>query len=238
MYSLRARVAPALLALSPVLALGIAVLPFLPGANKLWSLLSFGVTTYGALVARKEGNRVQPELWAIWGGQPATAPLRFRSDGGDDEVARRHATLEVVLGGGAFLPTRHDEMSDPGSAEMAYSAAVRRLIGKVRDHPKSRLLHLENRNYGYARNLYGLKPLGLRWTWIVLVVSLLALATLGPTNGLDAATPFILPGAVSSMALFLWRNVDPDFVRPSADAYVGRLFEVLDDLAEDATREA
>src|SRR5688572_31960114 len=74
-YTLRARIAPALLAAAPVLALGIFFLPLLPGFSKLYSIVAVAMTTYIALLARRAGHRAQLSLFASWGGAPTTSRL-------------------------------------------------------------------------------------------------------------------------------------------------------------------
>ena len=229
-YSMRARVAPAVLAASPAISLGIAGLPLLVGTNKLWSVIAFAFTTFAALAARKAGNRVQDSLYEAWGGMPTTSRLRFRDNGSAAEILRRHAYVERVLGGGLRLPTQVDEQADPASADHEYAAAMKRVIGKVRKHAVQPLLPVENRNYGYSRNLLGLKPLGVATALATLVISFaVAVAVSAPRDASDAL-PLAVPIVVSAVALILWRQVDASFVRPSADAYADRVIDVLDDL--------
>lgn len=229
-YSVRARIAPAVLTAAPVIALGITALPLLPGAQKLWSLVAVGLTSYAALTARAAGNRIQPSLYQAWGGTPTTSRLRFRGNGSKAEVKRRHADVERVLGLASPLPNADDEQADADAADREYDAAIKRLFGTVRKHETHRLLQIENRNYGFSRNLLGLKPLGLKIAWLTIglcVVAAVAIAIMGhPRDGL----PLAFPAAVALVALGLWRQVDMDFPRPSADAYADRLIEALDDL--------
>ncbi len=229
-YTVRARVAPALLAIAPALALGIAALPLLPGAQKLWSLLAVGLTTYAALTARKAGNRVQPELWDSWGGTPTTSRLRYRDSPSSAEVTRRHQDVERALGGGLSLPTQATEQGDPETADAEYAAAARRLINRVRNDPAHHLLNVENRNYGFARNLYGLKPLGIWCAISAVAVCVLCGVLIGSFDSWPSASPLLFPALVSLTAMALWREVDPDWVKPQADAYADRVIEAAEKL--------
>lgn len=229
-YSVRARIAPAVLTAAPVIALGIAALPLLPGVQKLWSLIAVGLSSYAALVARAAGNRIQPSLYQAWGGAPTTSRLRFRDNGSRAEVQRRHADVERVLGLGAPLPNADDEGADPDVADREYDAAIKRLLGAVREHESHRLLQIENRNYGFSRNLLGLKPLGLKIAWLTIGLCLAAAVAISIAGRLRDALPLVFPATVALMALGLWRQVDMDFPRSSADAYADRLIEALDDL--------
>lgn len=231
LYALRARVAPATLAAAPALSLGVTALPLLPGAQKLWALVAVGVTTYAALVARRAGNRVQPMLWDAWGGVPTTVRLRFLTAGSTLEVSRRHANVERVLGGGLVLPDAQTEALDPAAADAEYEAAMKRLIARLRNQPEHRLLNIENKNFGYARNLLGLRPLGRCCALATLLLTLGSTAALSWRSGWEAALPLALPLVVSVVALMLWRLVDPDFVRPAAEAYADRVVDALETLS-------
>lgn len=229
-YSIRARLAPATLVAAPALALGIAGLPMLPGAQKLWGLVAIGLVTFASLIARRAGSRVEPELFEAWGGKPTTARLRYRGAGSAQEVRRRHEQIATVLGGWP-LPREADEAANPGEADAEYDAAMKRVIARLRSDPSLRLLNVENRNYGFARNLYGLKQLGQGLALLVLVISTLISITLVAERGWTSIIPLLLPIAVSLVALILWRQVDSDFVQPSATAYADRVVDGIDHLA-------
>jgi hypothetical protein len=231
LYSFRARVAPALLASAPALSLGVTCLAFVPGVQKLWFLLALALTSYAALAARRAGLIAQEQLFAHWGGAPTTSRLRYRDSRNAEEVSRRHREVERILGGGLCLPDQSQEQADPLTADAAYDAAMKRVVGKLRDHPRARLQREENRNYGYARNLFGLKRHAIVCAAVVLVLCLGASALMGWFADWRDAVPLTLPVVVSIIALPAWARLDADFVKPSADAYADRVVDVLDDLA-------
>ena len=229
-YRIRARWAPALLAATPAVAVGVALLPLLPGAQKLWSILGLAVPTFAALVARRAGNQIQPDLWASWGGPPSLAILRFKGSKDPVEIERRHRHVEAVLGGGLRLPTADEELVDPVAADGRYSSALDRLRNQVRGVSDNELLNVENRNYGFARNLMGLRPWGERVAWIALFLAIAGGLTVAVFLDWRSAIPFLLPTISSLGALIAWRFVDSDFVQPSAQAYADRLAEAIDGL--------
>lgn len=230
-YTLQTRVAVALLATAPALALGIVILPTLPGAQKLWSLLAVGVTSYAANVARRWGNRVQPSLWEGWGGAPTTQRLRFRGADSPSEVGRRHALCDKVLDG-CQLPSRLEEEADPEAADAEYRAAMGRVINLVREAPEFRLLEKENRNYGFARNLLGIRWIGVGCAVVVLAACLGFVAwQMRGGQELSAAWLVAFPGMVAVLSLLAWTQVGSEFVRRPAEAYADRVVEALDDLA-------
>ena len=230
MYSVRARLAPAALTAAPALALGIAGLPLLPGAQKLWTLVAVGFVTLASLIARRAGNHVEPDLFDAWGGKPTSARLRYRGAGSTQEVERRHEQVARVLGGWP-LPNESDEAANPDQADAEYDAAMKRVIARLRNQPSLRLLNVENRNYGFARNLYGLKRVGQGLALIVIVISVLIGLAVVARQTWTSAIPLVLPVAASLIALAFWRQVDSDFVRPSATAYADRVIDGLEDLA-------
>jgi hypothetical protein len=230
LYSIHTRVAPALLASAPALSLGLSFLPLLSGTQKLWSLLALSLTTYAALAARRAGIKAQASLFALWGGAPTTSRLRYCENPNAGEVSRRHREVERALGHGLRLPDQSQEQADPPAADVEYNAAMRRIIGKVRDYPSARLVRMENRNYGYARNLYGLKRYGIICAVVALVLCLCSWLLLSWLGDWRDALPLILPTVVSIFAVTAWTRVDADFVKPSADAYADRVVDVLDDL--------
>jgi hypothetical protein len=229
-YTIAARIWPGLLAAAPALALGLAALPLLPGIGKLWTLLAAAFTTFAALAARRAGNRIQPVLWKAWGGPPTVERLRYSSQTSAAEVSRRHREVERILGDGLKLPTPEEESNDPVAADAAYFAATRRVIALIRGNPDNALMASENRNYGFARNLIGLKPFGLWCSGIVLVVSVAVGIAIGQASSWNSALPLLASTLVSIVAMVLWLQVDADFVKPSADAYADRLIDALDNL--------
>ena len=70
-----------------------------------------------------------------------------------------HKKLSELLNGTA-IPTPQDEKRDPERADQVYDACVSCLIERTRDKTRFRLLFEENCNYGFRRNLWGMKPLG------------------------------------------------------------------------------
>lgn len=229
-YVWRARIAPAIVATFPVLSLGALLLPLLVDAEKLWSLASLGITTLAALIARRAGNRVQPSLLNSWGGWPTTDRLRHRSQTSPQEVARRHDQVRRVLGSDVRLPTEDEEAADPAGADVIYVDVTRRVTAMVRGDAQFRLVNVENRNYGYARNLLGLKRFGRACALATLLVAAAATAIAAETGEVRDALGLIFPAVSAVVALALWPQVDSDFVRPSADAYADRLIEALDRL--------
>jgi hypothetical protein len=229
-YSRRARVAPVFLVTLPALLLGLALVPTLPAWHKLWPLLAGGGLL--ALVdqhGRDAGRRRQPGLWASWGGPPTTAMLRHAGTPNPVLLARRHRKLETLMG--APLPTAQEEQADPAAADHVYATAVAILIQRTRSGETFPLIFTENRNYGFRRNMLGLRPLGIWISAAAAVVAFVALiaALAGRINASEVSLLAALAAAV--LLLMVWiRTVTPDWVKRAADAYAERLLEATETL--------
>ncbi len=138
----------------------------------------------------------------------------------------RRKALEQVLG--RPLPTKRQEASNPDHADDAYIAAVRALIGRVRERKEEfPRLHEENIHYGFARNLLALKPIALP----LLLLGLGGGVWVMRRTGLSA--PGVILAAVYAVAIGVWALfVRPNWVRQVGTTYAERLFETLDTLSQ------
>ncbi|MEA3207883.1 MAG: hypothetical protein QOE70_940 [Chthoniobacter sp.] len=226
-YALKARLQPGLMALFPLL-IGATAL-FGPGI-KLPGILTAaagaaGLTFLLGRLARNRGKQVEPALWKLWGGTPTTLLLRHTGPG--NAVLRERWQKQLSTLTGKALPTLAGEQKDPESADAIYEAATRLLIGKTRDEKRFPFVYRDNVNYGFCRNLYGLKPVGIAF-------SLVALAASGYVlwQATKAKTELFLPVSYLVMAsgsVAFWSLVvTPAWVRIPAMNYAQHLFEALE----------
>jgi hypothetical protein len=229
-YSRRARLAPVFLVALPALGLGLALIPSLSAWHKLWPLLAGGgLLALVDQLGRDAGRRLQPGLWSSWGGAPATAMLRHTESSNPVLLARRHRKLETLMG--ESLPTEQEERADPVAADHAYEAAVAFVIQRTRSREIFPLVFTENRNYGFRRNMLGLRPWGLRISAASAAVAFGALigALFGWMNLAEIGLGGVLVASVA--LLVIWnRTVTPEWVRRAADAYAARLLEAIETL--------
>lgn len=243
-YTLKARIQPALLT---VLPLGVVLLAWSPGdslpAGALWSLVTAaGGTAFLAQWGRDKGRNKQSALWNKWGGAPTTQLLRFRDNPNPELLSRRRARLEQLVG--RKLPTAEEEKRDTAKADLAYGSAVAYLLEATRDADRFPLILEENINYGFRRNLWGLKPygviiavLGVIGTWALLWLELFGRSVdlsfyLQLTETPDTLLIFRLIGAlVNTIILGIWLILlKPQWIRLAADAYADRLIGSVDSL--------
>jgi len=232
-YSIKARWSPVFLAVLPPLILCFSLVPGLLTWNKLWPLLgAAGVVILVDQLGRDRGKRLEPALWASWGGAPTTAALRHRGAANPVLLARQHERIAAIVG--HALPTADQERADPAGADHVYQAAIAVLIartrGRRREYP---LIFAENCNYGFRRNMLGLRPWG---KLLAAAAGILALAAIAAKLAGLADVPVALAGVVlvvsATATVIWWRVVTPDWVQPVACAYAERLLEAAETLAE------
>lgn len=227
-YTLRARTAPAVAAALPAVGLigGALVAP--SGVPKAGGLLLGVILIVASQLARDAGRRIQPDLWARWGGSPTVQLLRHRSTNDPTRVQRHHTRLQAIRG--ERLPSAEEEAADPAWADARYDDAVADLRDLTRERERFPLVFAENVNYGFRRNMLGLRRWALAVAGAALVVAiLLALFDDGtPGERLAAWGP---SAAIALMAAVFWsRFVTPSWVRLAAAAYADRLLETTQTL--------
>lgn len=230
-YTRRARLTPALIV---VLPLGLAVLSWSPDGLKswtvLWSLFVWaGGTALMAQVARDRGREKEKELYRSWGGKPTTRLLRYEGCENPILVTRRHTNLQSLLAD-VRIPSESEESADPEHADNIYDTCVRWLLEQTRDQKKFNLLFEENCNYGFRRNLWGMKPLGILLCALGFLFGSSAIVVHMQTH--DAISPISYGGVACTVALFVFWTAwcSPQWVRLSADAYAERLLAAAETL--------
>jgi hypothetical protein len=191
-------------------------------------LASCGVAFLLTQLARDAGKGREPSLIASWGGLPSVAILRH-SDQRIDAItkARYHKKLATLVKG-TKAPVASDERSEPDKADAVYSAWCAYLRSHTRDTKKFALLFQENVNYGYRRNVLGLRPLGIAASAVSLL-SCCGWELFAVRTGRNVQSDFVLAGIVALLFLLFWLFiVSPAWVRTAADAYAARLVETLE----------
>lgn len=219
-YSRQARLAPVLIAALPLVLLGAIALPRLAVIDRIVTLaVLIAILPLFDQLARVCGRRCEPRLFAAWGGRPTTQLLRWRSPVPPSVQARRHQVLERVAK--ARLPTADDEDADPAGADEMYEAAIRALRTWTADVPEVRV---DNRTYGFRRNLFGLRPWGcLAAVASIAVMAAWALLSWPATKQLPA---FAALAGVDVAMLALWLLVIREaWVREAAWIYAERLLD-------------
>jgi hypothetical protein len=227
-YTRRSRLQPALLAILPI---GIAVLVWFPNSLTEWGVFASLLTSTGGMallarVARIRGKRLEPSLFQGWGGKPTTVALRYRDTTNSVLLARRHSQLQQ-LATGIRLPTAAEEHADPATADATYDACVAVLIERTRDRKRFRLLFNENCDYGFWRNLLGLRAFGI----LSSLLGTAAIAILIYRHGFAVEFKPLIALGIDLLFLIGWLFLVTDSsVRLAANNYSDRLLAACEEL--------
>ena len=223
-YTRRARLSPALIVALP---LGLTVLSWSPDGLKswmtLWSLFVWtGGTALVAQLARDSGREKEKKLFELWGGKPTTQMLRIAGSENKMLAVRRHAILQKLFPD-LHIPSEGEEAADPASADDIYDLCVRSLLERTRDQKKFNLVFEENCNYGFRRNLLGMKRLGVAICLVGILSSIFGVVTRIQTGTLIPAVSYAAIACILCLLLFWIGRCSPNFVKITAYAYAERL---------------
>jgi hypothetical protein len=156
-YSRKARLTPALIVSFPLVLTAISAYPdSVFSLGGICGLLGwFGVLPLISQIARDRGNAIQGKLYEDWGGEPTTYLLRHRSSENKIQLARWHNKLYQLTN--QAIPSQSEESTNPDLADKTYAVWTTFLRNKTRDCTIFPLVYRENCNYGFRRNLLGMK---------------------------------------------------------------------------------
>lgn len=163
-YSLKARALPVYLTLVPVILLLAVVIP---GGLKLpiggvAALVFVPISFLLGQVGADFGKRLEKSLWTKWGGPPTTRFLRHGNHEFNEVTRGRvHAKLRQL---GLHVPTREEQEQDQRTTDTHYQSCTEDLIRRTRDTRKFPLVFKGLTEYGFRRNLLGLKAFGVSLT--------------------------------------------------------------------------
>ncbi len=224
-YTFWARFLPAAVMLLPA---GLALAAWFPNGFDGWSLL-VGLMASGAgamllmQIGRDAGKKKEPGLWALWGGQPAVAMLRHRDKRLDRLTRLRYHEKLAGLVPGCPAPTETTEQMDPAAADEVYTSWVRYLREATRNHSRFAVLFAENINYGFRRNLWGMKSAAVVIA-VLGIAAALVRVLLAVRAGHDIPPMAAIVAGLDTALLVLWMlRFRPSWVLTAANAYAERL---------------
>jgi hypothetical protein len=218
-YERKARVYPALLVLLPLI---ISVSFNYP---ELYSSLTGLVALVAAMggvhliahAARDAGKKKEAGLFESWGGIPSVTILRY-SDQTIPKPAKGklHAHLANITG--IDDPSIEDEKSNAGEVDEIYRSWSDHLRVNARDTKKHNLLFQELINYGFRRNVYGMKY----WYSIsgILALSLFQFSGVHLTQ-----VEFGVMLIIAAYSIYFTVIVNSEWVRTPSNEYAKRLIE-------------
>lgn len=232
-YSRRARLLPALITIFPIPVLAFCLFPQLY-KSVLVALAglaaSFGMTFLMALIARSTGRAAEKRLFTAWGAAPTTQWLRHRDSNLDGITkARYHAFLAAHVPQLGPMPSDAEELANPNAADDKYRAGTKWLIEHTRDRKKFPLVFDELVNYGFQRNMLGLKPIGI----VISVAAIFTVFALASSKGIEMGgnppAEYWITVGVSGLLFVIWVFVvTSDWVRDAADSYARALLASCD----------
>jgi hypothetical protein len=226
-YDREARLKPVLVVCIPLfllfVALGLHV-------SILWTaliapLVGFGFVELLTQLGGDMGKRKEPALFELWGGKPTSSMLHHRNHAINPIVRERYIGAGRELLPTLQFPNELEEERNPTASDHVYDAFVRYLIERTRDKVRFPLVFKELVNYGFRRNLWGMKS-------VAVSTAIAAIAVLTLYIGFELLQS-VNPGVVSISALAFeffylafWLGwVNPAWVKLSADRYADRLLE-------------
>jgi hypothetical protein len=220
-----ARLYPALLTLVPW---SVFLVVFFDPAEWFKSVLLLAVAAGAHVVimrvARNRGESRQRAWWERIGGNPTAMRLRWSVAKYDDDHRDLHERVEGFTG--ITLPSRAREEADPDAALRVYSRAVARMRELTRDHGAYPRIWDELKNYGFARNTYGVKKLGLLFAagWLVVMIVLL-IVKLRVGSSVDEWKIFVVGGIDLGAILFWVFGVNFALLERESDRYASALLD-------------
>src|SRR6185312_9782277 len=222
-YELRAQLLPGMIVSLPVVALVYGVLP---SVRNFWGAISGTVLEVAILFAlmkigRDRGAALQDRLYKHWGGKPTTIMLRWRDDTLDEYTKERYKAKLAIFAHVQF-PSREEEEAAPADADSIYESAIRALLERRRGKSFP-LVSRENCNYGFVRNLVGLKPFGLVAAAVTLVLDVVPYS-----RGLVAMGGIIVSAFVSLLSIVIILSLGHASVKRTGFAYAVALLRTCD----------
>ena len=223
-YERKARLYPALICLFPIM---ISVSITFPKVFSTLSGFAALAATVGLLqllshLARDRGKSLEARLYEQWGGMPSVTILRHRDNRIPSPAKLRyHAILSKISK--IKAPSKEDELQQPAKADEIYLSWSDYLRGKTRDQKKYTLLFKENINYGFRRNMLGIK-------WFCVLSSIIATAILFVPvfNGGEVTKVILSTTIIIMLYLFILLFVVKDtWVKVVAEAYGKQLIEAI-----------
>ena len=228
-YSLKARVYPCSIVLLPCLLLAIFYITNIEAYyHYLTSFIGIGVFSFVlAQIGRDQGKKKEKKLFEHWGGKPTNMILRHSNNHLDVHTKKRfHTKLEQVIPE-MKIPTPEEELEDLYAADCIYDSCTKYLISKTRDTNKYHLLFKENINYGFRRNLWGMKA----WALTIIVGCLIIHAVIATEKFTTFETPnttdWLLLATLVIISMFWLFTVNKEWIKVTAFAYAERLHETL-----------
>jgi hypothetical protein len=163
------------------------------------------------------------------GGQPSLLFLRHRDTSINGPTKQRYHAL--LRSRGLPVCTKEEEAADPTAADGLYQSAVDWLLEQTRDARKFSMLLNESIDYGFRRNLLGLKPIALVVSIATFLANILLLSINFGMSETRVLAGYGLGVGLAALILVWICLVNESFVEDGAASYAKRLLAQLEHLS-------
>mgnify|MGYP003583169112 CR=1 FL=1 len=231
-YSLKTRYYPTVILLAPlclvVFSIGSGVWDPIKGlASAIVSTL--GLAFIMDQIGRDQGKKKEARLFLLWGGKPTTRIFRHRDSILDPVTLKRYHIKLAEIVEGIHIPSPEEEAANPAAADSIYESCAAYLRQKTRgvEFP---LVYQENTNYGFRRNLWGMKATGIALS----ILGAFGCATLAAwyfVEGKEEWLVAVICALVCIVIFVLWTfRFTPSWVRIPAEEYARQLASACDSI--------
>ncbi|MDC1142108.1 hypothetical protein OAU50_03380 [Planctomycetota bacterium] len=233
-YERKARLFPAFLLIFPVLLDATKFL--VVNYHHLGAIgLTIGVLAILPLLggyARTKGKALESEYHGDKKPMPSVVVMRHRDKSLPDLTKERLHEILTRKVPNARSPTIEEELEDPQAADLVYSAWSTYLRSKTRNRIEFPQIFAENCNYGFYRNMAGVRGPGIAIAAMVLAVETILLV--GPAKYQMPSNTFgVIVAVVSFIWIFVWLGVArKKSIETPAHEYALRLAEAAEELPE------
>ncbi len=226
-YERRARFLPAVLSLLVLLpltsVLGLPVsawLTALVGGTGIAAVLAVGLSH----LASAFGNRLQQHLWPRW---PHDAPTNqwLRPDDTTRSIQQKKTWYAAIKRLTSLDIEAAAPAADHAEIEALINDAVAQLRNRLWAREQAERLRIHNCDYGFARNLTGLRPV-----WLIFSVASSAVCWIAYFFAGTQLLWAVTATGVSAVTFVLAFAVLPDYVRRKAHHYAETFFATVLDL--------
>ncbi|MED3656055.1 hypothetical protein P4489_17410 [Heyndrickxia sporothermodurans] len=177
-----------------------------------------------AKFCRELGVKKQIKLLEEWGGFPTLTMLRNRDNSIDSATKKRYHHFLKKNVKGIVIPNLQEELRKPDFYDQQYNSAVKWLLEKTRDKHKYYLLFQDNINYGFSRNMLGVKPIGIIISILAIIINIFGVSQNYNLNWNELPLKIWLTFLIDIIFLFLWVFfVTKNWVNNTAVAYARTL---------------
>lgn len=229
-YSLFARIYPMVIFLIPVIIFGISCSVELEKYGHIATTLGVSAALLYLLsnLGRDRGKKREAEMWKNWGGMPSAQLLYYKNNTIDAYTKRKYHDKLLQLS----PITTNVDFEKAGFEEICeiYRHWSKYLITKTRDRKVYPLIFEERVNYGFRRNLWGLRPLGIVFSFAALLGNYAYYGCIAGFEKIEQyPTAFYASESILLILLMFWVFVVKEkWVKIPAFAFAERLLESIE----------